>query len=498
MNSKRVHAQKDLKPDAARWRVLQVILISLFMSLMAISMINVALPSIQNGLQASQASIQWVLSGYALMFGVVLVSAGRAGDIMGRGGFFLIGVAIFTLASIGAGLAPDATWLNVARFFQGLGSGILSPQGIGMVQQYFRGNERGRAFGYLGTVVGFSVAFGPVFGGFLIYVGGVDLGWRFTFLINVPFGIATLILGWRWFPRPLIQKRSAEELARYPGSLLRALDPIGALLLGLSVLAILYPFVQFRATPLNWLFLPAGLLLAFVWVKWEQRYARTGNSPMVDLSIFSIPSFANGALIMTLYFLGMTSVWVLIALYVQLGTGKSALQAGLFGLPSALVSAYAANWAGKRVTQYGRQIVIGGIILAITGLMLSMLVALLHAYSLASVWWLLLTLTFVGLGQGLVISPNQALTLAEVPLGYAGSSGAIMQTGQRVGSSIGIAVITAAAFFALSVSSSWTVAVVAGLGVIVLVVAITLGFAIKDLRRRQNAPSPKKNSSNPL
>lgn len=115
---------------------------------MAISIINVALPSIQHGLQASQSSIQWVLSGYALMFGVVLVSAGRAGDIMGRGGFFLIGVAIFTLASIGAGLAPDAAWLNVARLFQGLGSGMLSPQGIGMIQQYFQGNERGRAFGY--------------------------------------------------------------------------------------------------------------------------------------------------------------------------------------------------------------------------------------------------------------------------------------------------------------------------------------------------------------
>ncbi|RII82014.1 MFS transporter [Neopusillimonas maritima] len=485
MNQKRSSGQKDIKPDPARWRVLQVILISLFMSLMAISIINVALPSIQHGLQASQSSIQWVLSGYALMFGVVLVSAGRAGDIMGRGGFFLIGVAIFTLASIGAGLAPDAAWLNVARLFQGLGSGMLSPQGIGMIQQYFQGNERGRAFGYLGTVVGFSVAFGPVFGGLLIYLGGPDLGWRLTFLINVPFGIATLILGWRWFPRPLIQKRGTEILAHNPGGLLRALDPVGAALLGLAVLAVLFPFVQFRGSPATWLLLPAGLLLMFAWVKWEKWYARTGNSPMVDLSIFSISSFTNGALIMTLYFLGMTSVWVLIALYVQLGAGKSALEAGLVGLPSALVSAYAANWAGKRITQYGRQIVIGGIILAMTGLTLSMLVAVLHTYNLATVWWLLLTLTFVGLGQGLVISPNQALTLAEVPIGHAGSSGAIMQTGQRIGSSIGIAIITAAAFFALNLSSSWTVAVVVGLGLIVSVVSITLVISIKDLRSRQ-------------
>src|SRR5690606_23336807 len=108
-------------------------------------------------------------------FGVVLVSSGRAGDVMGRGGLFLLGTAVFTLSSVAAGLAPDATWLNVARFVQGLGSGLLSPQGIGMIQQYFRGNERGRAFGYLGTVVGFSVAVGPVLGGILIEMGGFQL-----------------------------------------------------------------------------------------------------------------------------------------------------------------------------------------------------------------------------------------------------------------------------------------------------------------------------------
>lgn len=153
------------QPDPARWRILIVLLAALFMSLVGVSIVNVALPSIQNALDATQSDIQWVLSGYALTFGVVLVSAGRAGDIVGRGGLFLIGMAIFTVSSIAAGLAPDAAWLNIARFAQGLGSGLLSPQGIGMIQHYFRGAERGRAFGYLGTVVGFSVAIGPVLGG---------------------------------------------------------------------------------------------------------------------------------------------------------------------------------------------------------------------------------------------------------------------------------------------------------------------------------------------
>ena len=157
-----------LTPDPIRWRILAVLLVAIFMSLVSISIVNVTLPSMQQSLAASQSDLQWVLSGYALAFGVVLVSAGRAGDLLGRGGFFLLGVGIFTLASVGAGLAPNAEWLKAARIFQGIGSGLLNPQGMGMIQQYFQGKERGRAFGYFGTTVGVSVALGPVLGGLLI------------------------------------------------------------------------------------------------------------------------------------------------------------------------------------------------------------------------------------------------------------------------------------------------------------------------------------------
>src|SRR3546814_18159077 len=117
---------------------------------------------------------------------------------------------------------------------------------------------------------------------------------------------------------------------------------------------------------------------------------------MVDLDIFSVSSFTNGTLIMTLYFLGMTSVWVLVALYVQVGTGKTAFESGLFGVPAALLSAYAANWAGKRVMKYGRRIVIGGLLLALVGLGLSIIVALLNEKVHLILWWLLLTFVFIG------------------------------------------------------------------------------------------------------
>lgn len=486
-NTPRKKKHLHSKQDPARWRILVVLLTALFMSLVSVSIVNVALPSIQHSLDASQSDIQWVLSGYALMFGVVLVSAGRAGDIIGPGGLFLVGTGIFTAASVAAGFAPDILWLNAARFLQGLGSGLLSPQGIAMIQQYFRGEERGRAFGYLGTVVGFSVAIGPVFGGLLIELGGFDLGWRLTFLINVPMGLITIALGFLWFPRPLITLpgKSKKHSPEYSGGLLRSLDPVGSCLLGLAVLSVLFPFMESRGSPLLWLLLPTGFALTYLWVKWERRYADLGGSPMVDLNIFSISSFTNGSLIMMLYFMGITSVWVLVALYTQIGTGRTAFEASLFGVPAALLSAYASDWAGKRVMRYGRRIVIWGLLLALLGLSLSALVAFLHEKSMISIWWLLLTLSFIGLAQGYVISPNQTLTLADVPLDYAGSSGAIMQTGQRIGTAIGIAVITAASFAALNTTSSWAIAVISGFGVIALVVLLALIVAVKDLYNRR-------------
>ena len=190
----------DYVPDPKRWKILTVLLVAMFMSLLAVSIVNVVLPSIQQGLGATESDLQWVLSGYALTFGIVLVAAGRSGDLLGRGPLFIIGVAIFTLSSVAAGLAPNPLSLNIARFVQGLGSGLLNPQVVGMIQQYFRGAERGRAYGALGSVVGVSVAVGPVLGGVIIQLVGVTEGWRWTFLVNIPFGILAIILAVRWFP----------------------------------------------------------------------------------------------------------------------------------------------------------------------------------------------------------------------------------------------------------------------------------------------------------
>jgi MFS family permease len=357
-----------------------------------------------------------------------------------------------------------------------------------MIQQYFRGAERGRAFGYFGSVVGVAVGIGPVLGGFLVNLGGPHFGWRLTFLVNVPIGILCLVLAFLWFPRPLFSRlrNAASKTANGAGQGLRSLDPVGSLLLGLAVLAILFPFVEHGVSTLIWLLLPAGIGLVFVWVRWERRYRDTGRSPMVDLNIFSTRSFSNGSTIVTLYFMGMTSTWVLVPQYLQEGLGKTALVAGAFGIPSALISAIAANWAGKRVATYGRKIVIGGLLFAIAGLILSIGVVVAHEAGYLSIWWLPLTLAFIGVAQGSVISPNQTLTLADVPIPYAGSSGAIMQTGQRIGTSIGIAVITSAVFATVA-SSSWATAVPVGFGLIGVMVLLTLGVALKDQHDRVQA-----------
>ena len=456
---------------------------ALFMSLLDISIVTVALPSIQAGIGATESDVQWIIAGYALAFGVLQVAAGRAGDLFGRGALFIAGVVVFTCASAWAGLAIDPLALNLARAVQGLGAGILVPQVVGMIQQYFRGAERGRAFGIFGGVVGVAVAIGPTLAGVLIHVFGVHNGWRAVFFVNLPVGLVAVILALAWFPRPLLARR------RHHGdraSASRDLDPVGTMLLGLAVLAILLPFVESREDALTWITLPVGLAALAAWVAWERRYRARGRSPMVDLGIFRVPSFRNGTLLLGLYFFAMSSIWVILNLYLQQGLGFSALASGLLGLPSAIMTGLASLWAGHRVARYGRRVVVAGIYVALSGLVAAVVVAYLQATIGISAWWLAPALAVFGAGGGAVVSPNQTLTLEQVPLEYAGSSGGIMQTGQQVGASVGLAFVTAITFAVLA-ASDWPTAFIVGLGVIVVLMTGALAVAHVDVRQRRAA-----------
>lgn len=474
----------------ARWKMLVVLLATMFMSLVGVSIVNVVLPAIQHTLGATEADLQWVLSGYALTFGVVLVAAGRAGDVYGRGLIFLAGLVIFTGASILAGFAPDATSLNVARFIQGLGSGLLNPQVLGMIQQHFHGAERGRAYGALGTMVGVSVAIGPVLGGFLVEGLGEDFGWRSTFLVNVPIGLIAILLAIRWLPKPLftryqpqVEKPGTAQDKKKPAKQRADLDPVGCIMLGLAILALMIPFVVARDVPWTWWLLPAALVLLAGWILWEKNYKTRGREPMVDLQLFKIRSFTLGNMIAGFYFMGVSSVWVLVAVYVQQAQGLSPLEAGLVGLPAALASAWSSHVAGKHVVSLGRKLVIWGIISALLGLFSTMLVVELQAVGMVSIWWMLLTLSFIGLAQGAIISPNQALTLMDVPVANSGSAGGLMQTSQRIGTAVGLAVITAIYYATELITGAWHTAMTVGFVAITIMVVLTLIVAIIDHRK---------------
>ncbi len=459
-----------------RWRIHSVLLVTVVLTLTGISIVNVALPSIRESLGASDSDLQWVLAGYALSFGVALIPAGRLGDLLGRPRLYLIGVVVFAVASIVAGLAGDVLVLNLARVLQGVGSGLLSPQILGMIQQYFQGAERARALGAYGTVVAVAMGMAPLLGGLIIDAVGSEEGWRWTFFVNIPVSAVALVLALLWFPRPFATGRQVGRGTRLD------LDLIGSLLLGLSIFLVLFPF----ATPIGgyvWGLLPAGALALAAWVLWERRYKRRGRTPMVDLDVLSDAGFSSGVALATVYFFGITAVWVIVAVYLQLGMGFSALQAGLIGLPSALLGAFSARWAGRHVSSIGRRIVSAGILVALAGLIATIIVLHLSAQGWVSPWWLLLTLAPMGAAQGSVISPNQTLTLRSVPLDYAGSSGGVLQTGQRVGSAVGVAVITAI-LFSVQPLAGWELAATAAFAGIILALCLALAISLRDQRRR--------------
>ncbi len=459
-------------------RLLPTLLIPAFVTLLAVSSVNVILPAVSQDLSAGTAGLQLVVSGYSLVFGVVLVPAGRAGDVMGRGRIFVIGMILFGVGSLASGLAPDVVTLNLARVVMGVGSGLLNPQVAGMIQQYYSGESRGRAFGLFGAVIGVSVAVGPVLSGGLIGWLGDDWGWRASFLINVPLVLLGVWAAHRYLPDSAWHRQDGGSGA---GRDRVDLDPVGMVLLAAGTLLIMIPFMEASAGAWVWGLEAAGIGIVSAWVVWERRYRARGGAPMVDLSLLAIPSFAYGSLAIAVYFLGYTSVWIIVAQYVQAGLGSTALVSGAVGVPAALAGSVAAAVAGRRVIRVGRVMVLGGMAAGMAGLLASVGIIHMHARAGWSPWWLTLTLLLLGVGQGLVVSPNQTLSLVDVPLEYAGAAGGILQTGERIGTSIGIAAITGLTF-RISHSSGWDVAAQAGLLAVVAAIAVSAAIAAVDLR----------------
>ncbi len=461
----------DYEPDPDRWKALGVCLVAGFMTLLDVSIVNVALPSIESGVDASQSALQWIVSGYALALGLLLVPAGRIGDARGRRPVFMTGVALFVLASAACGAAPSAGTLVAARVLQGFAGGLVTPQVSGFIQTLFRGEERGKAFGYFGTTVGVSTAIGPLLGGALIALIGPEHGWRAVFLVNLPIGATVLVLARRYLPAAA--PRPAERTA---------LDPVGVLLLGAAVICVLVPFIEQRTwhSPLRLALFPLAAVLLGVWVLHERRYGRT-REPVVNLSLFKIRSYVLGAGVGLLYFSGFTGTFFILTQYLQSGLDYPAWKAGLAATPFAIGGALMSSYGSRHVLTRGRKLIafgLGTVIVGFVGVWFAV-----RAEPGADVAvYTALPLLLAGLGGGLVISPNQTLTLSQVPVERAGSAGGVLQTGQRVGSAAGIAV-TGSVFYSSLASShgDWAVAFRHGVVVIACFVFAALALALADV-----------------
>jgi len=468
----------EYQPDPRRWRALTVCLSAGFMTLLDVSIVNVALPSIRVGLEASPGQLQWVLAGYSLAFGLVLVPAGRIGDARGRRSAFLTSLTLFVLTSGAAGLAPSAWWLVAARLAQGVSAGMLNPQTSGVIQDLFRGAERGRAFGRMGATIGLSTAVGPLAGGVILALNSSEDGWRWVFLVNVPVGLVAMFLAWRLLPAD----RHAGGQERQEN-----LDPIGAVLLGVALLLVLLPLVQERDMTgvLPWLLLPAGVAMALVFLRWERWYVARGCAPLVDPALYRLPSFRFGSLLAAAYFAGFTSLFFVIAIFLQVGEDYTPLMSGLAVTPFALGSAFAASFGGRVVTDAGRRIVIVGLAVVITGLAATDLaVALFDGNQTLIGWAIAVPLTVAGVGSGLVIAPNRTLTLADVPVHRGGVAAGVLQVGQRIGAALGIASVGAVFFSVQAQAGSWAHGLQWSLGAAICFVVVALALGIADYRRR--------------
>ncbi|GAB2976707.1 MFS transporter [Amycolatopsis acidiphila] len=421
------------EPDPRRWKALAVTLTAGFMSLLDVSIVNVALPSIQRGTGADAGTAQWVVSGYALAFGLVLVSGGRLGDALGRRRMFLIALAAFVVTSALTGAAPNDLMLVLGRLLQGCAAGLLTPQNSGLIQDLFRGAERGRAFGMFGAVVGISTAVGPVLGGLILAIFGEQDGWRWVFYVNVPIGVVAFVLAMRLVPGKAGRRTKLRS----------EIDFVGILLLGLAVLGVLLPLVESEQDGLRrlwWLF-PIAVVIGAAFIWWERRILRRGRSPLIDIRLYtSTPGYASGAALGTVYFCGFAGIWLVFALFFQQGLGYSPLRSGLSVTPFALGSAISAVLAGRLVSRLGRKLTVTGLSLVATGLGTVALLAWLVPTANAGLVFAG-PLLVAGIGGGMVISPNTTLTLECVPTRMAGVAGGALQTGQRIGTAIGTAVL---------------------------------------------------------
>jgi len=416
--------------DPRRWVALAVVLIAGFMQLVDISIVNVAIPSIQRDLDATYADIQWVLAGYQLAFAVMLITGGRLGDIFGRKRLFMIGMAGFTLASALCGLAQTPDMLIASRILQGLFGAIMFPQVLSIIQVTFPPQERATAFGLFGATIGLATITGPLVGGLLIQADLFGLEWRPIFLVNLPIGIAALAVAARF----LVESKAPRALR---------LDPVGVVVVTAGLLLLVYPLVQGRDLgwpPWTFLSMAASVPVLAGFAVYERYKKALDGSPLVDMDLFRQRSFVPGLLLAGIFFMGIPAFFLTFSLWLQIGLWFSALHAGLTGAPFAVGSALASAASVRLVPVLGRRILSAGSLLLVAGMVALMWTVDRYGGAVTS-WQLLPALLLCGLGLGSVIAPLVNVVLAGIRAQDAGSASGVLTTVQQIGGAIGVALI---------------------------------------------------------
>jgi EmrB/QacA subfamily drug resistance transporter len=461
------------KPILNPWTIFAIILIGGFMALIDVTIVNVALPSIQHGIHTSSSTLEWIVSGYALTFGLVLILSGRIGDTVGHRWTFLTGLIIFTLASLSCSLAQNSTEIIISRLVQGIGAGTFSPAIISFIQILFEGKERSKAFGIYGAVIGLSTALGPLIGGILIQLGGAHEGWRLVFLVNVPIGVIAVSTAFKMLPHD----EKAKERRHHN------FDPIGIALLTAGLLLILIPLLdgQQAGWPL-WTYISliaAAPVLVSLWF-WESRLANQGKEPLIATYLLKRLSFAGGSILALVYFAAFTSIFFILSILWQEGFNHNPLATGLMIVPFAIGSMVAASQSDKVSARLGRWVLVIGCLLVAIGLAL-LEVTLRHGGINLSAWKLTAPLLIAGIGNGLFIAPNQDFILKSVDRQNVGSASGILATSQRLGSSIGIAAIGTVFFSSIHIKHQPHAVAHAFLSGAQVALVVNLGLALLAL-----------------
>ncbi|MGQ4511788.1 MFS transporter [Streptomyces sp. DW26H14] len=474
-------------PEAYRWRwlILAVMLVAEIMDLLDASIVNVAGPDLERSLGAGPIGLQWVIGGYALTLGAGLVLGGRLGDRYGRRRMFLTGLATFTAASLLCALAPNIESLIAFRLLQGAAGAMLLPQGLGLLRENFSGPELTKVFAVFGPVLGLGGIVGPVLGGFLIEGDFIGLGWRSAFLVNLPLGIAALIVAAKFVP-----KRAGDRAVR--------VDTTGAALIVASRALLVLPLNQGQDNgwPLwTWLSMAASAIGFTLFSLQQRRTAAAGREPLVTPGLLRKPAFTVGLGGIALFFGGLIGTQLVLTLFLQIGRHFTAGEAGLGNLPlavgtaigGAVSGAFLADRIGRKVLQIGPLVQLAGA--AVLWFELDGLDA-----ASFSIWEIVPGTTVAGIGAGMVIAALFSFILAAVDDGEIGSASGVLSAVQAVGGSIGVAV-SGSVFFAQAKTGDFSSGFHRAL--IVQACLLVVFFAITFLLPKEGRPEEERHGITP-